>query len=58
MKNIWEYLEKRNQLSNNQNISLLEKDEFEILFNYDGGELEPEWEWIKNISIVYIISNN
>ena len=58
LKNILEYLEKRNQLSNNQNISLLEKDEFEILFNYDGGELEPEWEWIKNISIVYIINED
>ena len=58
LKNIKEYLEERNKLSNNENISLMEKDELKILFNYDGRDLEPEWEWIKNISIVYIITEN
>jgi len=23
------------------------------VLNYDGGEIEPEWDWIRNISIVY-----
>ena len=55
LKYIEEYLAERNKFSNNQNISLMEKDELEILFDYDGRELEPEWEWIKNISFVYII---
>ena len=58
LHNIKEYLEKRYKLSNNQNISLIEKDELEILFGYDGRDLEPEWEWVKNISIVYIIIEN
>jgi len=25
----------------------------ELIFNYKGGEIEPEWEWVKTISIVY-----
>jgi hypothetical protein len=58
LKYIEEYLEHRNKFSNNHNISLMEKDEFEILFDYDGRELEPEWEWIKNISFVYIITES
>lgn len=58
LDNIKEYLEERNKLSFIQNISLMEKDELEILFNYDGKDLESEWEWIKNISIVYIITEN
>jgi len=58
LNNIKEYLKERNKLSYNQNISLMEKDELEILFDYDGRELEPNWEWVKNISIVYIITEN
>ena len=58
LKYIEEYLEHRNKFSNNHNISLMEKDEFEILFDYDRRELEPEWEWIKNISFVYIITES
>ncbi|ORX56102.1 hypothetical protein BCR36DRAFT_581246 [Piromyces finnis] len=27
--------------------------ETECIVNYQGGELEPEWEWVKDISIVY-----
>jgi len=27
--------------------------ELNVLLNYDGGELEPEWEWAKDMSIVY-----
>ena len=53
-----EYLEERNKISYNPYISLMEKEEIEMLFNYDGRELEPEWEWIKNISFVYIINEN
>ena len=58
MNYLKEYLEEKNKISYNQNISAMEKEEFEMLFNYGGGELEPEWEWVKNISIVYIITEN
>ena len=53
-----EYLEKRNGISlyqNQRNISKREIEEINFLFNYNGEELEPEWKWIENISIVYII---
>jgi len=55
---IKEYLEERNKFSINQNISLIEKEEIEFLFKYDGRDLEPEWKWVQNISIVYIITDN
>jgi len=29
------------------------KTDMEYILQYKGGELEPEWEWVKNISIVY-----
>ena len=53
---IKEYLEEKKKLSIIPNISKYDKEEIEILFNYNGGELEKEWEWVKNISIVYIIT--
>ena len=53
---IKEYIEKKKELSDNRNISEIDEEEMEILFNYDGRELSQEWQWIKNISIVYIIT--
>ncbi|ORX53268.1 hypothetical protein BCR32DRAFT_288110, partial [Anaeromyces robustus] len=49
---------KNDIISNDINLNLnsealkYEKDDDYIL-NYKGGELEPEWEWVKNISILY-----
>lgn len=56
LKNIKEYLEEKDKLSVKTNISKNEKEELEILLNYDGRELEPEWQWVKKISIVYILN--
>ena len=55
---IKEFLEKKNKLALFQDISKVEKEENEFLLNYDGRELEPEWNWVRNISIVYIINEN
>ena len=54
---IKEYIEKRNELSfNHKKGSIdIEEEELELLLNYEGGDLEPRWKWIKNISLVYII---
>ena len=52
-----EYISKRNEISfqyPKNEMSKREKDELNFLLNYDGKELESEWDWIKNISIVYI----
>ena len=60
-KNIYfikEYLEEKKKLSVVKNISKLEEEENEILFNYDGRDLDREWQWVKNISIVYIITED
>ena len=46
---IKEYIEKKKELSDNRNISEIDEEEMEILFNYDGRELSQEWQWIKNI---------
>eukprot|EP00833_Pecoramyces_ruminatium_P003391 jgi/Orpsp1_1/1177423/evm.model.c7180000061394.1 len=35
------------------NISNDDNKDLEYILNYKGGELEPEWEWVKNISVVY-----
>ena len=47
-----------NNDSNNQKIrgSFRNKSlgtDMEYILNYKGGELEPEWQWTKNISVVY-----
>lgn len=55
---IKEYLGEKNKLSIFPNISKKEKEELDILFNYDGRELELKWNWVKNISIVYIINES
>ncbi len=55
-----EYISKRNEISfqyPKNEMSKREKDELNFLLNYDGKELESEWDWVKNISIVYIIEN-
>ena len=36
-----------------KNKDLTDNDHFENLLRYNGGNIEPEWEWVKNISIVY-----
>ena len=56
---IKEYIEKRNKISVSQTAQyFIKKDEeLELLLNYEGGELEPKWEWVKNISLVYIIES-
>ena len=53
---IKEYLKEKRKFSSKRNISRSEEEEINILFNYDGRELEQEWQWVKNISIVYIIT--
>ena len=57
---IKEYLEKRKEITlhpNIQNISKREKEELGLILNYKGEKLELEWEWVKNISFVYIIED-
>ncbi|ORX41940.1 hypothetical protein BCR36DRAFT_309250, partial [Piromyces finnis] len=39
--------------NNTQKVYLTKNHELDVLINYDGGELDPEWEWAKDISIVY-----
>ncbi|OUM63912.1 hypothetical protein PIROE2DRAFT_69323 [Piromyces sp. E2] len=34
-------------------LELERKKDIEYIENYKGGELEPEWEWARNLSIVY-----
>ena len=55
---IKQYLEEKNRLAKPKYISESEKKELYILLNYNGEKLEKEWEWIKNISIVYLITEN
>jgi len=47
----------KNSILNNSSIftnkELTDNDHFENLLRYNGGDIEPEWEWVKNISIVY-----
>ena len=56
-----EYLEKKNEISlyqKQRNVSKREIEEIYFLLNYKGEKLEPEWKWITNISIVYIMEEN
>eukprot|EP00833_Pecoramyces_ruminatium_P000071 jgi/Orpsp1_1/1174103/evm.model.c7180000048922.1 len=46
------FISENYEKSHNENYNKPLKDEDYIL-NYKGGELEPEWLWAKNISIVY-----
>jgi len=39
-------------------ISDNEKEELNILLNYNGTELEKKWKWCESISIVYLIENH
>jgi len=38
-------------------ISDREKKEIKNILSYNGGKLEKKWEWVKSISIVYILEN-
>ena len=55
---IKEYLDEKNKLTKSKYISDSEKEELYTLFNYRGEKLKKEWKWIKNISIVYLLSEN
>jgi len=53
---IKEYLNnKKNLYKQNIKISNEEKEEIDFLVNYNGEELSNEWQWVKNISIVYYL---
>jgi len=45
--------ELRNKIKNLKNIDIDKKRYFNYIINYKGDSLEPEWEWVKNISFVY-----
>jgi len=54
-----EYLNKKNKLSEpDKEISDREKEEVDFLSSYQGEKLTEEWEWVKHISMVYIVDNN
>ena len=55
---IKEYLDEKNKLTKLKYISNSEKHELYTLFNYRGEKLKKEWKWIKNISIVYLLTEN
>jgi len=56
---IHKYINEKSTLSGSvKSISDDEEKEVNILLNYSGEELNKEWEWVKNISIVYILINN
>ena len=55
---IKEYLDEKNKLTKSKYISNSEKEELYTLFNYRGEKLKKEWKWIKNISIVYLLTEN
>ncbi|KAG4096823.1 hypothetical protein H8356DRAFT_1292099 [Neocallimastix lanati (nom. inval.)] len=39
--------------SNIYDIAINNSNDLNYILNYKGGDLEPEWQWVKNISIVY-----
>jgi len=53
---IKEYLDEKNKLTKSKYISNSEQEELYTLFNYRGEKLKKEWKWIKNISIVYLLT--
>jgi len=56
---IKKYVDDLNILSKaKKKISDRKKDEINILTNYNGKELENEWQWAKSISIVYLLDSN
>jgi hypothetical protein len=56
---IEEYLNKKNELAGPEKlISDREKEEIDFITSYHGEDLTKEWEWVKNISMVYIVDNN
>ncbi|OUM66171.1 hypothetical protein PIROE2DRAFT_6700 [Piromyces sp. E2] len=42
-----------NTNNNNNNNILTVNEDYDTIREYKGGEIEPEWEWVKDISIVY-----
>ena len=45
--------ELRNKIKNLKNRNIDKRKYFKYILNYKGDSLEPEWEWVKNISFVY-----
>ena len=42
-----------NKINNLESIDINEKIDLNYIINYKGGSLEPEWDWVKNVSFVY-----
>jgi len=58
LKIVNEYLDKKDALSEpKKEISVREEKEINLLLNYYGNELEKEWQWASDISIVYILDD-
>jgi len=56
---IKKYIDEKSALTKfEKNISDIEEEEIEVLTHYNGGKLEKEWEWVKDISIVYTFIND
>jgi len=54
-----EYINKKKKLTkSNLSLSLREKEEINLLLKYNGNELENEYLWAKNTSIVYYFENS
>ena len=44
---------KLDKINNLESIDINEKIDLNYIINYKGGSLEPEWDWVKNVSFVY-----
>jgi len=59
MNIIRQYIDDKNALSGPiKTISNREKEEIDLLLNYHGEKLDKEWEWVKNISMVYVLGSD
>ncbi|ORX42457.1 hypothetical protein BCR36DRAFT_400298 [Piromyces finnis] len=59
LKEISLYLRDKYALAGPQKvISKREQEEIDFLLKYNGGDLEKEWTWAKDISFVYILEND
>jgi len=53
------YLENKDTLTTiNEDFSKEEGEEFRTIFSYNGEELDKSWNWVKDISIVYLLNNS
>jgi len=51
--NAEENINNLNENINNNKNNNRKKTDLDYIKNYKGGELEPEWQWVRNISIIY-----